>query len=123
MFIKFLEELDEAPLAVLADVKSNRNQRLIVLRRAVNIFDAVDLIQNSFQRRSHKLFDFGRRVAWKLNVDVGQRDDDLRVLFAGRDPHRRQADQNREQDQNDRQIRLGNQRTNRVIKSWGSSAE
>ena len=92
VLVDLLVELDEAPLAVLADVVADRDDRLILAAHRVDVLHAVDLIEQLFQRRGDQLLDFRRGVAGEVHVDVGQRHDDLRILFPRREAQRRQAD-------------------------------
>ncbi len=74
------------------------------LRHAVDVFHAVDLVEDLLQGRGHELFDLAGRVARHADHDVGQRHDDLRVLLARRDQQGRQPDQHRDDDQDDREV-------------------
>ncbi len=57
MLVEPLEELDEASLAVLADVEPDGDDRLILTRHAINVLDAVNLIEDLLQRSGDKLLD------------------------------------------------------------------
>ena len=50
IFVHLLKQFDQAALAVLPHVEPHSDDRLILLRHAVDVFNAVDLIQHSFQR-------------------------------------------------------------------------
>ena len=92
VLVQLLEEFDEAAFAILSDEEPHRDDRLILARLAVDILDAVDLIEHSLQRRRDQLLDFGRRVAGEVDVDVRHRHDDLRVFFPRCHQQRRPAD-------------------------------
>ena len=92
VLVDLLVELDQAPLAVLADVVANGDDRLVLAAHRVDVLDAVDLVEHLLQRRGDQLLDLRGRVAGEADVDVGQRHDDLRVFLARRQPQRRQPD-------------------------------
>ena len=73
VLVKLLEELDEAPLAVLADVEPDRDDRLVLTSHAVNIFDTIDLVEHLLQRRGDELLDLIGREPGSIDHDVGQR--------------------------------------------------
>jgi hypothetical protein len=106
VFVDLLVELDEAPLAILAHKIANRDDRLVLAAHRVDIFYAVDLIQDLLQGRGDELFDFRGGMAREIDVDVGQGDDDLRIFLTRRQPKRGQAKNGREKNQNDRKIRF-----------------
>ena len=103
---EFLLKLDQASLAVFAHVVANRDDRLVLAAHRVDVLDAVDLIEDLFQGRGDQLLDFGRRMAGEIDVDIGQRHDDLRVFLARRQSQGRQADDRCQQDQNEREVRF-----------------
>ena len=106
VLVDLLVELDQAPLAVLAHVVADGDDRLVLAAHRVDVLDAVDLVEDLLQRRGDQLLDFRRRVAGEVDVHVGQRHDDLRVFLARRQPQRRQADDRGQQDQDEREVRL-----------------
>ena len=99
-------QLDEAPLAVLAHVVADGDDRLILAAHRIDVFHAVDLVENLLQRRGDQLLDLGRRMPGKIHVDVGQGDDDLRVFLAQGESQGRQADHRGQKNQDDRKVRL-----------------
>ncbi len=103
------EELHQAPLAILPDVESHRDDRLVGLRHAVDVFHAIDLVEDPLQRCGHQLLDLGGGVAGEAHEHVGQRHDDLRILFPRRDQERRGAGGQRHDDQDDREVRVEKQ--------------
>ena len=106
VLVELLGELHQAPLAVLAHIVANGDDRLVLAAHRVDVLDAVDLIEDLFQGRGDQLLDFGRRMAGKIDVHVGQGDDDLRVLLARRQAQGRQADDRGQQNEDDRQVRF-----------------
>ena len=84
VLVELLGELHQAPLAVLAHVVADGDDRLVLAAHRVDVLDAVDLVEDLLQGRGDQLLDLGGRVAGKADVHVGQGDDDLRVLFARR---------------------------------------
>ena len=48
IFVELLEELDQAAFSILANIESNRNDRLVIPRHTVNVFDAIDLREHPF---------------------------------------------------------------------------
>ncbi len=106
IFVDFLLQLDQAAFAVFADIVTDGDDRLIFAAHGVNVFHAVDLIEDLFQGRGHQLFDFRRRVAGKVDKDIRQRNDDLGILLARREPQSRQSHDGRQEDQNEREVRF-----------------
>ncbi len=101
VLVDLLEQLHQAALAVLAHVEPHRDDRLPLARHRVDVFHAVDLVQDAFQGRRDELLDLLGAMAGKADEYVGQRHDDLRLFLARRDQQRRSSDQNRQEDQDD----------------------
>ena len=106
VLVDLLVELDQAPLAVLAHVVADRDDRLVLAAHRVDVLHAVDLVEDLLQGRGDQLLDLRRRVAGEVDVDVGQGHDDLRVFLARRQAQGRQADDRGQQNQDDREVRL-----------------
>ena len=71
-------------------------------------------MEQLLQRRGDELFDIGCRVTREVDIDVGHRDDDLRVLLAGRDEQRSSPQHQGEQNQDQRQVRAQEDAHDRV---------
>ena len=59
----------------------------------IDVFDALDLRDDLLGGCRHQRLDLGSRSARIGNEDIGERDVDLRFLFARRDQHREQTEQ------------------------------
>ena len=66
VLVDLLVELDQAPLAVLAHVVANGDDRLVLAAHRVDVFHAVDLVEDLLQRRGDQLLDLGREWPGKL---------------------------------------------------------
>ena len=104
ILVELLKEFDQASFAVLAYIKSDGDDRLVVARHAVDIFDTVDLREHPLQGRRYELLDLVGVVTRSVDEDIGKRDDDLRILLAGCQPKSRKTDQGGGDDQDDRKV-------------------
>ena len=100
----FVVELDEALLPVLADVEANRHDGLSGPRQRVNVLDTVDLIEQPFEPVGDLLFDDLGDGAGHLDVDVGERHDDLWFFLARREIKGCDPGNQHDQNEQDRQV-------------------
>ena len=75
-------QLDQAVFAILADVEADRDHGHVRARHGIDVFHAVDLVQQTLQVRGHLLLDFRGAGTGNADHHVGQRHDNLRFLFA-----------------------------------------
>jgi hypothetical protein len=104
VLVDLLIEFYQAPLAVLAHVVAHGDDRLVRPAHGVDVLHPVDLIEDLLQRGRHQLFHFGRGMAGKVDVHVGQRDDNLRVFLARSQAQRGQPHDGGQENQDDREV-------------------
>ncbi len=106
-------ELDERVFAVLPDEEPHGDDRATVVRHRVDVFDAVDLRQQFFERRRHETLDLACIERRRFDQHVGERHDDLRFFLARRVDQREYAGGQRDEHQHDRQraVQRGSNRT------------
>ncbi len=114
VLVDALVQLDEAAFAVFADVEADGDDGLVRAGHRVDVLDAVDLVEDLLQRGGDELLDLFGAVAGEVDVHIGQRDDDLRVFLAGGQQQRAEPDQQRDQDQHDRKVRVQKDPDDRV---------
>jgi len=106
VLLNLVVELDQAPLAVFADVEADGDDALAGARHRVDVLDAVDLVEEFFQAGGDELFDLGGAAAREIDDDIGQGHDDLRLFLARRDQQRHRADCQGQEHQQQREVRV-----------------
>ena len=102
--LQFAVQLHEARLAVFADEEAGGEHAAPALAGRVDVLDAGNARDDLLQRRGHLPLDLERRSARRLDHDVGDRNDDLRILLTRRRSHRDEAGDEREQQQQRREV-------------------
>jgi len=97
---------DEAVVTVSAHGEAHGDERAPGMRHGVHVLDAVDLMQELLQRRRDQPLDLGGRQPRRFHDDVGQRHDDLRLLLARCHVERDRAAEQRDQDEQRRDVVL-----------------
>jgi len=88
-----------------ADQEARRHHDAVVERLAVDVLDAVDTLDDGFQRLGHQLDRIRRLETLGVDPDVDHRHADLRFLLARNGEQRDQADRERRQQEQRRQRR------------------
>jgi hypothetical protein len=105
-------KLDQALLAILADIETDGDHRLARPRHRVDILDAIDLIEQAFEAIGNLLLDNLGAGARHLHIDVGERDNNLRFFFARRQIQCRDARDEHDQDEQHREVAAKKRRDN-----------
>ena len=106
--------------AFFSDKKPNRYDGHVLTGHGVDIFDAVDLPQQTFQGGRHQLFDLVGSGSRCTDVNVGQRHHDLGILFPRGDQYGGHTQAKRKDDQDDGQLRGEEAMNQRGDESLGS---
>ncbi len=97
-------QLDQRLNAVLTDVKTHGDDGEIGSRHGIDVLDPVHLPEQFLQARGDLIFHLLGAGPGQVHVDVGQGDDDLRLLFAGSQEQGGGAGEDRQQDEDHRQV-------------------
>jgi len=104
--VDLVVELDEGALAVLADEEPDGHDGVIAARDGIDVLDPVDLPEELLERGRNQLLDFGRTRARELHENVRHGHGDLRILFPRRGDQCERAQAERDDGQQDREVRL-----------------
>ena len=105
-------QIDQALLHRLADIEAHDDQRAAGARDRIDVLHAFDLGKFAFEGFGQLLFDDLGGSAGKGQPHVGHRNDDLRFFFARGDDDGKQAQQQRRQHNQGRQLAPDKQRGN-----------
>jgi hypothetical protein len=97
-------QIDEARFHRLADVEADDDQCTAGPRDGVDVLYALDLGDLPLERLGQLLFDDFGRCTGKRQPDIGHGDDDLRLFFTRGDQNGEQAEQQRAQHDQRRQL-------------------
>ncbi len=98
-------ELHDRALSVLADLEAHRDHRLAGTRHRVDVLDAVDLPEQRLEARRHEVLDLAGAGSRKRHQHVRDRHHDLRLFLAGHSCEGRDPSEQREHDQERRELR------------------